>query len=231
MDQIEDQKLLDAAKLDKDHILRRTLQVVISASLLTLLFFYYPGILFFPSSLAHTLERKYMFLICNGILAFLAKSSVSHGNSYSDETVLGGKFSAVPNLSETKVAADSVSPIGVSFCDEGGEEQESIEDRDQAVEAADEEHEEQGNDQIYVDNYGDNSEDLISYAENENFDEEGKDRFSSNQEEEGEEEMEATETEEEELTNTDELNKKFEEFIRKMKEELRIQAQQQIITV
>ncbi|KAJ1400352.1 hypothetical protein SESBI_29559 [Sesbania bispinosa] len=35
----------------------------------------------------------------------------------------------------------------------------------------------------------------------------------------------------EELANTDELNRKFEEFIRKMKEEMRIQAQRQTIAV
>lgn len=35
----------------------------------------------------------------------------------------------------------------------------------------------------------------------------------------------------EELTNTDELNRKFEEFIRKMKEEIRIEAQRHPIAV
>ena len=35
----------------------------------------------------------------------------------------------------------------------------------------------------------------------------------------------------EELANTDELNRKIEEFIRKMKEEMRIEAQKQPIAV
>ncbi|EXB29535.1 hypothetical protein L484_010593 [Morus notabilis] len=222
----QNQKLLDhAAKIDKyDHFLRRTLQVVISVSLLSLFFFYYPGVFFFPYSLVHTLERKYIFIICNGILAFLAKSSSSRSlYSYSDETVLGGKFSgAVPKLDAIDVVSEEqtlspessiTSPVGVSFVDEEGKEQETVEDQ----EADHEEQEEQ-----------DNSEDL----ENENdSDEEDNGRFSS-KEEEAEEVEEATESAaDEELTiSTDELNKKFEEFIRKMKEELRIQAQQQLIT-
>lgn len=232
MDQIEGQKLLDhAAKIDEcHHFLRRTLQVVVSVSLLSLFLFYYPGVFFFPYSLVHTLERKYMFIICNGILAFLAKSSSSQSlHSYSDETVLGGKFSgAVPKLAATDVVSEeqTLSPqssitsrVGVSFVDEEGKEQETVEDQ----EADHEEQEEQ-----------DKSEDLGSSAENESkndSDEEDNGRFSS-KEEEAEEVEEATEsTAGEELTiSTDELNKKFEEFIRKMKEELRIQAQQQLIT-
>ncbi|KAH7530038.1 hypothetical protein JRO89_XSUnG0026700 [Xanthoceras sorbifolium] len=35
----------------------------------------------------------------------------------------------------------------------------------------------------------------------------------------------------EDISSTDELNRKIEEFIRKMKEEIRIEAQQQLITV
>nr|KYP52145.1 hypothetical protein KK1_026059 [Cajanus cajan] len=35
----------------------------------------------------------------------------------------------------------------------------------------------------------------------------------------------------EEVENADELNRKFEEFIRKMKEEIRIEAQRQAIAV
>ena len=38
-------------------------------------------------------------------------------------------------------------------------------------------------------------------------------------------------TNNEELANTDELNRKFEEFIRKMKEEIRVEAQRQLIAV
>jgi len=41
----------------------------------------------------------------------------------------------------------------------------------------------------------------------------------------------AMETNEDEVGNTDELNRKFEEFIRKMKEEMRIEAQRQAIEV
>ncbi|BAT77308.1 hypothetical protein VIGAN_01540700 [Vigna angularis var. angularis] len=47
----------------------------------------------------------------------------------------------------------------------------------------------------------------------------------------GEEEGETGYSSEDQLANTDELNRKFEEFIRKMKEEIRIEAQRQPIEV
>ncbi|CAA2956455.1 Hypothetical predicted protein [Olea europaea subsp. europaea] len=43
--------------------------------------------------------------------------------------------------------------------------------------------------------------------------------------------QEVEEEEEEDHTSTEELNKKFEDFIRRMKEEIRIEAQQQLIVV
>ncbi|KAJ0101695.1 hypothetical protein Patl1_03963 [Pistacia atlantica] len=48
---------------------------------------------------------------------------------------------------------------------------------------------------------------------------------------EAEEEEEEEEREQNGMISTEELNKKFEDFIRKMKEELRIEARQQLVMV
>ncbi|KAJ6756780.1 TRANSMEMBRANE PROTEIN [Salix purpurea] len=63
------------------------------------------------------------------------------------------------------------------------------------------------------------SEALVS--EEEDFVEENTECMVKQEEDEGDEE----------LTSTEELNRRFEEFIRKMKEEIRIEAQQQLIAV
>ena len=231
MDQIQNQKLPNDAKVDEYHFLRRTLQVVLSLFILSLFFCYSHGVSFFPYSFSvyfstclfslftHTLERKYMFLICNGILAILAKTSVSGGSnyhdvSYSDETtVQGSELSVDKTRSAAVIAEDQVeyySSVGAGFVDEEEQEQEqeqeTIED------------EEQGRSYEALSGSGTSSAD-----ENENQEEDQEigsgSEFSSKKE--------ANINDEDQLISTDELNKKIEEFIRKMKEEIRIEAQQQ----
>lgn len=107
-----------------------------------------------------------MFLICNGILAILAKSAVSCSSSRTEN---------------------------VALVAEREEERES-----EAFPAEDEGIEEEENGVVLR---TDGEEELAAAAVNEEF------------------------------QSTDELNKKFEEFIRKMKEEIRIGAQRHLIAV
>ncbi|PON38118.1 Transmembrane protein [Parasponia andersonii] len=239
MDQIQNQDLPSDhdAKFNKHHFLRRTLQVVLSVSLLSLFICYSHGVSCFPHSFsvyfstrlfslfAHTLERKYMFLICNGILAFLAKASVSssYDSSYADGTTAPpSKLSAdIASKAAVLVADDEDQVVdqssdGVDFIGDEEEEQQTTED-EEGVEKADEEQ-------------GKNSQALSSTTSSSTDDENGNEEedreisgcgVSSNKQE----------ANDEELISTDELNKKIEEFIRKMKEEIRIEAQRQLIAV
>ncbi|GAU14715.1 hypothetical protein TSUD_203640 [Trifolium subterraneum] len=122
------------------------------------------------SMLALTLERKYMFLICNILIAFLAKTSStsSHGLEYSQYS------------------------------------QPSIFNK--------EEHDEEVAVQVMKKN-DDNDDDDEEEEEDDDIDELVTTMVSAKEEEElGD-------------INTEELNRKFDEFIRKMKEEIRIQPQ------
>lgn len=229
-------------------VFTRTLQVVVSLSLLSLFLCYSWGFSLFPHSFSvyfstyllslftGTLERKYMFLICNGILAFLAKSSVSSSSSSSsplDPSELDGqvKMKEAARRSEEDVPVLKASVVvDVSFVNEDGEQGKSTEQEEEV--------EEQG-DHGRVSLYREDNEEKKDQAlreddeDNDGEEEEGNGLSSpSNQlvveEDEGGVDQ-GTAAANEELASTEELNKKFEEFIRKMKEEIRIEAQQQLI--
>ncbi|CAK7323304.1 unnamed protein product [Dovyalis caffra] len=163
------------------------------------------------SVFSHCLERKYMFLICNGILAILAKSSVSSSSTSAsdDQSNLedeGQLSSTVPNLSPTKAEpthVDQEVPAVASL--------EPLQDKEMQAAAAEEEEKE-----------ATSSQDMM-IAEEEEFREEKGGSLVKQEEEEGEGD--------EELASTEELNRRIEEFIRKMKEEIRIEAQQPLIAV
>lgn len=143
-----------------------------------------------------------MFLICNGILAILAKSSVSSSKTPAsdDQSNLGDErqLSSAPTLSSAKAEA-TVDDQEVQVA--------SVESLEDIVLATEEEEEEATSSQALI-------------TEEEEYMEE-KRECSVKQEEEGNEE----------LASTEELNRRIEEFIRKMKEEIRIEAQQQLIAV
>lgn len=146
-----------------------------------------------------------MFLICNGILAVLAKSSVSCSPSPSDQTDLGGAYSdSDVSAMKASVVDEEVhvrstgSAENVRFVAKREQEQEEDEEEELA--------------KAFI------------------AEDEGKEEVEEEEEESGvvvgpEDEEEAP------AAANDELNKKFEEFIRKMKEEIRIEAQRQPIAV
>jgi flagellum-specific peptidoglycan hydrolase FlgJ len=144
-----------------------------------------------------------MFLICNGILAILAKSSVSSSETPAsdDQSNLGDErqLSSAPTLSSAKAEA-TVDDQEVQVASV-----ESLEDIVLATEEEEEEEEETTSSQALI-------------TEEEEYIEEKRECLVK-QEEEGNEE----------LASTEELNRRIEEFIRKMKEEIRIEAQQQLI--
>uniref|UniRef100_A0A6N2K3R3 DUF4408 domain-containing protein n=1 Tax=Salix viminalis TaxID=40686 RepID=A0A6N2K3R3_SALVM len=191
------------------HYFLRILQFLISVSLLSLFLCFSPGFSLFPKPLifyintgvfsffGHYLERKYMFLICNGILAILAKSSVSSSKT---SAFYERELPSEPTLSSA-IAEATVDDQEVHVA--------SVEPLEDIVLATEEEEEEETA----------SSEALVS--EEEDFMEENTECMVKQEEDEGDEE----------LTSTEELNRRFEEFIRKMKEEIRNEAQQQLIAV
>ncbi|KAL9373326.1 hypothetical protein Peur_032946 [Populus x canadensis] len=197
------------------HFLRRTLQFLISVSLFSLFLCFSSGFSLFPkplilyintgvfSFLSHYLERKYMFLICNGILAILAKSSVSSSETPAsdDQSNLGDErqLSSAPTLSSAKAEAT---------VDDQEVREASVEPLEDIVLATEEEEEETTSSQALI-------------KEEEEYIEEKRECLVKQEDEEGNEE----------LASTEELNRRIEEFIRKMKEEIRIEAQQQLIAV
>ncbi|KAM1456348.1 hypothetical protein PS1_005332 [Malus domestica] len=234
----EDQKLQAFDKfIDNKYYVKlfmtRTLKFVVSVSLLSLFLFvtssgfcvlpdpfnqfnaYFSTLLL--SIFTHTLERKYIFLICNGILAFLAKTSTNSCccscNDESDED-------------------------GIAYVADEGEEEPTLtsEEEEEPTLTSEEvgqlqDLEKQQNGSLYTENHEEMQPEAF-------VEEEEEEEVSESLMKQGEEETETQELatnsdvgdDQYDLTSsTDELNKKIEEFIRKMKEEIRIEAQRQPI--
>ncbi|KAM1214024.1 hypothetical protein ACFX2I_005392 [Malus domestica] len=234
----EDQKLQAFDKfIDNKYyaklFMTRTLKFVVSVSLLSLFLFvtssgfcvlpdpfnqfnaYFSTLLL--SIFTHTLERKYIFLICNGILAFLAKTSTNSCccscNDESDED-------------------------GIAYVADEGEEEPTLtsEEEEEPTLTSEEvgqlqDLEKQQNVSLYTENHEEMQPEAF-------VEEEEEEEVSESLMKQGEEETETQELatnsdvgdDQYDLTSsTDELNKKIEEFIRKMKEEIRIEAQRQPI--
>ncbi|OWM85642.1 uncharacterized protein LOC116206795 [Punica granatum] len=201
-------------------------------------FFYFSTVIF--SLFTHALERKYMFLLCNGILAFLAKSLRLSSSSTSDPDPVVVDMKALP---ATDGIIELPEAVGVAVSAEEEEDNAAAIVADEEGEREREEKEEEGDDGADDrDMAGDSS---FLEAAHEGGSEALVTEFDDDDGVEGDycledEEAAAAATEgvtmangtsSEELMSTDELNKKIEEFIRKMKEEIRIEAQSQLIAV
>ncbi|KAJ1428656.1 hypothetical protein SESBI_08757 [Sesbania bispinosa] len=242
MDQTSEDQI-QKRSFNKTKFLIRTLQLVLSVSVFSIFFWYSSGFSIHPQSFnayfstclfsmfTHTLERKYMFLICNGILAFLAKTSLMTTSSPPISEDSNFDLQVQPSNTKAPVSDMVLVPLG-NF--------ESPEDVPLMVEKQVkwQEQEEYYYEQVSVSSEAEGQEEDTLYPQNEEGvkeigDEEGGGTESEviEVEQNDEEAAETTMTTNEELVNTDELNRKFEEFIRKMKEEMRIEAQRPLIAV
>ncbi|OAY28373.1 hypothetical protein MANES_15G061300v8 [Manihot esculenta] len=192
---------------------------------------------------SHSLDKNCIFLLCNGLLVFVAKfsglisSSSVYTNHSSIESVKSYEDDAQPVLDQYSkvsllVKEDLMAQENVA-AEERRESDECItrevEERETKQFIAEDEPDQEresgfsitpGNkevSEVFVEEDDDHQEETI---------EEFVDKFPIQEDE------EEYEYEEENGTlSTEELNKKFEEFIRKMKEEIRIEAQQQLVMV
>lgn len=194
---------------------------------------YYFSTLLFPF-LTQALQRKYMFLLCNGILVFLAVlSSFCGASSLSSSSKTpglsdGDGVQAVMLITEDDtetIALQAPAPVHPLY-EEGGGAPAGASPVETIVSSA----------------YSRVAAGAGAAAEEEKVDEEvgegwiedgsggleEKEEIVSRPTIVGEEggENDETESEDPANTNTEELNRKIEEFIRKMKEELRLEAQQ-----
>ncbi|CAK8531277.1 unnamed protein product [Lathyrus sativus] len=199
--------------LNKKQLLKRTLQFALSISAFSIFLCYYSSGFFintqtlnlyffytcFFTFFTHTLERKYMFLICNGILAVLAKNLFIITATSSDSESL------------PIVSFESLEEVGDVMVDEYYEEKVEVEEHKEGS--------------LYIQNEGIDEEGGTETEDVANV-------FVQDDDDDDEEEVEETTlTTNEELVNTEELDRKFEEFIRKMKEEMKIEAQTHLTAV
>ncbi|KAH7861642.1 hypothetical protein Vadar_028809 [Vaccinium darrowii] len=157
---------------------KKPIQIILSISAFSILFSLSPLFPLFSNSIAsfssqifsYTTDRNYIFLVCNGILAFLIKNSSTGTNQDRAEKIFDHPKS-VPEVAEKR---ELVREEVVEFTEEKGKESEEKDEED------------------------------FIFAE----------------EEEEEEEEEGVG-----LMSAEELNQKCEEFIRKMREGIKIEAQ------
>ncbi|KAL0000581.1 hypothetical protein SO802_014362 [Lithocarpus litseifolius] len=243
MDQTEYHKLQTLTKLMNSVFLKRVAQLLLSVSVFSFLFthssllsffqsfsFYFSA---FPSQLfSHTIDKNCIFLLCNGLLVFLAKysgliRSVS-GAYHNEESFKSNEYGLQKEaVTESNASAENVAmeqgrendhlvkevreETGKSAVDEEGE-AEGEESRSSISKQEEEEEEEETGSFVLEE----------KKEQNESVSE-----FLIEEEEEEEEEEEAGNG----MLSTEELNKKFDDFIRRMKEEIRIEAQRQLVMV
>ncbi|KAL6281873.1 hypothetical protein ACE6H2_012802 [Prunus campanulata] len=165
-----------------------------------------------------------MFLVCNGNLAFLAKTTTSKSNDNSCTCSFSCSTTSINNHESHDESLDQDAIAYAAGEDEG--ELPTIKEEEEEEDDGDGQQEELKNGTLLqaeeipqafsAEEKGGGSESLIKQRE---------------------EEMDTPELETNHvndylaITSTYELNKKFEEFIRKMKEEIRIEAQRQPIAI
>lgn len=220
---------------------------------------------YLSATLFHGLDKRWIFLVCNGILVVVATTSAGlvssppEGFDLSDMTEDHVTADGLPTPEEPKDVEWLAEPVqnAASQAEEKEDDQETLEVEDQGSQDDQcfEEEPGGGDHLILIEENDERSEQLEEPGESteaeaeeirtyhvleetlhpkdeENLEAAG---FLLGEEVQVEEEEEAEEEEEEEhgmeQLSTEELNKKFEDFIRKMKEELRIEAQQQLVLV
>ncbi|KAG6685917.1 hypothetical protein I3842_12G135800 [Carya illinoinensis] len=221
--------------------LKKVTQLVLSVSLFSF-FFSHSSSLSFPQSFdflsafpfqlfGHTVDKNCIFLICNGLLVFLSKysgliSSLPRSN-HDEESITSVDLGLQPDSStletneatlENKVMVETV----------GSAENVALKQRreiDYLIKDVKKETEntavEEGENRFFISE--EEEEGVVYVSEDEKEQNESATSSFINKEEE--------ENEGNEKLSIEELNKKFDDFIRRMKEEIRIEAQRQLVMV
>ncbi|XWS11347.1 hypothetical protein CRYUN_Cryun38cG0076100 [Craigia yunnanensis] len=261
MDQTENQKQQSLSQFIKSQFYRKLTQLLLSVSVFSLFFshYYWLSLLHsfnfnFHSTLpfqlfSHTIDKNFIFLLCNGLLVFLAKDSglISSSSKYnlsddqsfkshedvpqSESIVLEPKAP----LLEKEVALESAEALKNGAVTEGRqEEEEELAVAEKEIENFTLEEEEEDGENWDLVTSGEEEEENAAFVAEDEEEVKGSDDNLFVQDF-GESENYEREEEEVELVegnrvlSTEELNKRFDEFIRKMKEELRIEARQQLV--
>lgn len=243
MDQDELYEIEISSHSNRYHLfIKKTVKFLVPVSLVSFLLSYVTGFSFFFAYdfhfsalvfplFAHALDRKYMFLICNGILAFLVKTL-----KFSSSSLSGPDFNdhdeftrSTAQVSEEKLLSESTLLAG------DDDEIHACPDKTAVVHAAEDKMKlrEKGNEHVSVSFTSEIDQGM--QAGRLMIDDQDLDMIEEEEDmEEGGGLLCASAADQEEVgvnINTEELNQKFEEFIRKVKEEIRIQAQQpQLVT-
>ncbi|PON94038.1 hypothetical protein TorRG33x02_100770 [Trema orientale] len=270
MEASKSQNIHSLAKFTDAQFLKMVTQLLLSVSVFSFffshssLFSFLHSLNFYLSTLpyqlfTHTIDKNCIFLLCNGLLVFLAKysglirtlslsSPQDHDQSYSKNIMdVSQSELSMPPLTEgivlgTKEAeVESIESTESVVIKEATEDQYCFTNQTEAEIENEkpvlEDHEEQERDDEFV---------VSNEEEQEEEEEEEEEKEEENalvhvqedKEEHTWSEVDLVQEEEEEeeevgngMLSTEELNKKFDEFIRRMKEELRIEAQRQLIMV
>ncbi|KAL2927807.1 ATP-dependent RNA helicase MAK5 [Bienertia sinuspersici] len=217
---------------------KKLIQLAISFSILSFLFLHpsLPPFFHSFSSYLSTLstqifslaaDKNYIFLLCNGILVFIAKYSGHTADTPPRASILPD--SSLDNDLMYNAYRQSMQSSVEDVEDEN--EEEDVQEKHVLYQNKYETVKEEEGD--VIDNDEDNEymkeeSDCWSYEEqaNENKVEDEEAEIHDRQEQEQEEEAAAIAK-----MSTEELNRKFDDFIRKMKEDLRFEARQQLIAV
>ncbi|OMP04252.1 hypothetical protein COLO4_09813 [Corchorus olitorius] len=256
MDQTENQKKQSLSQIMKSQFHKKLTKLLLSVSVFSLFCSHSYWISLFRSLnfhntlpfqlFSHTIDKNCIFLLCNGLLVFVAKYSglISSSSKYEDQSNFKS-YEDVPQpepvnseekapLLEKEVALESADQaLENSIMVEGRHKEEEVETETETeignftVEEEEEEkwglmtleEEEEENAGFVEEDEGE-----VKGSENDLFVQESEETENYGRDYEEEEEGNR-------VLSTEELNKRFDEFIRKMKEELRIEARQQLVMV
>ncbi|KAJ7960922.1 putative Transmembrane protein [Quillaja saponaria] len=232
MDQVKSQKLAPLSHFIRPQFLKKLTQLLLSVSVFSFLFSNSSWLSFtkFPIQLfSHNIDKNCIFLICNGLLVFLAKYSglfrSLSGHSRIDEPA----FKYIEVISQTEslekeVVEEDIGSVQDNYMKQGTENEYLEEQEQEQIQESSVDDHEQGKEisQLILE-----EETGICDAEDREEDKGSERIFLVDKN------VQDTDVVEEEngMLSTEELNKKFDEFIRRMKEDLRIEARRQLIVV
>ncbi|CAK9166878.1 unnamed protein product [Ilex paraguariensis] len=250
MDESKHQNLQSLTQFMTSHISKKFSQLLLSISIFSLLFVYsswysflLPSIKFYVSTfpvqlVSHTLHKNCIFLICNGILVFLVKTSglvLSPSGFDLNDLILnkvGDGLQVSPEgIKESLLEKESLVETENAGSEEneeggGGGGEHFIEEKRESLnlivehEAQEAESESSLIVREAVDGGERKEENITFYIEEEETEKEPLNESNAGGGKEGNE-----------LLSTEELNKKFDDFIRRVKEEIRFKAQQPLVMV